>query len=155
MKSLNLRIVLLPLLLTGACAHMPSVYEPAVLRDGEPSMLAGIGELDNDGRGIRLNDGSHYTLHVVGGMRLQYAGAEVFVEGVEGVCGYTDNATHTISVAIDVAGCNYGSPLPTLLHELGHTYGLAHSRGIMSHNYAGPVGRDDLAAFRVAISGVR
>ena len=136
----------------GACAHFPSVYEP--LRGFDSKSLESFATVDPDGTGLTLADGRHLGVRVIAGMKVQRFG-EVGFGSADGLCGYYDQAANTITIAIDTPGCNYGDPTPTLLHEMGHTLGLQHGRGIMSHDYQGPVSAWDLAAFEVDLGELR
>ena len=99
------------------------------------------------GSDLTLHDGRKIHVDVIYGARIQ-AFSEISLEPDNGVCGLWQPERPRIVIA-QVASC--GDIYPTLLHELGHAYGMPHGHGIMWHGYEGPVSEQELAEFRAAL----
>lgn len=116
-------------------------YEPLPQTDAMLQAISGLAVIDGDG--IIIATGKYSPVRVIHGAKVQAFSENPFVVP-DGVCGYVFYDHVTIS---DAYGC--GSLEATLLHEIGHLYGLPHGNGIMASDYAGPITPEDKTALIV------
>src|SRR5271166_119471 len=94
-----------------------------------------------DGDVLTLANGRKVTVEILFAGLIQGPSDDMWdING--GVCGQWQPERNRIVISHSP---KCGDLDATLLHEIGHAYGLQHGKGVMYHAYQGPLSKEDLA----------